>query len=684
MAASSIEAIRSELLMEAKASPNLLSDLAGLEAYIAESYRARSIAELLQNADDAGATRVAICTTADSLIVANDGRPFTANDLLALCRSASSTKGRGTSIGYRGIGFKSVVEFATTVHLLSGGYALSFSRERTRSEIPAATRVPLVRIPHELLDDELGKTAKHVDSLREEGFTTVFSFPGARTSAIDEELETFDASGLLFLRSVAQLLFRGNVSEAIVVNRRRLEAGATLARLTSSTRRGTWLVFGETSGASVACPVEDHRGAPGVFHAFLPTEEPSGFGASLHADFSTDPSRRRIVVDDHSRAAAAEVGHRLAEILGDAATATRADHPAVQAIPALVPKEDPRLAELQRRSVRVLVLQAMRGRAPSQIGRWRSKPEWLNGADFALLVRAADGLPIPGPLAAVEALVPLLKYLGAQDAKPDELLSAAANVQVSAQGCAELVAQLVARHAAGVLSLDRERLLQLEVWETPSGVQSIRHVVDDSLPLADRFLERLSEHSVPVRDLSKLLGYLVGDAAARRLTQGHEAGLAAVSAPSASSDAGGHAPLPDRSTASGQSRPGALTLSRWRSAEEQALAILNSQGYKLADVSRQNLGFDLSGQDAHGQPVFVEVKSVPLMGGSFHLTNNEYATAQACGSRYIIALVRQAEKEVELALIVDPLARLKFGKQCRQWVWECPDYTVSSTAFPVS
>jgi hypothetical protein len=52
-----LDQIRVPLLEEAKNSPLLLSDLAGLEQYIAESYDARSFIELLQNADDAGATR---------------------------------------------------------------------------------------------------------------------------------------------------------------------------------------------------------------------------------------------------------------------------------------------------------------------------------------------------------------------------------------------------------------------------------------------------------------------------------------------------------------------------------------------------------------------------------------------------------------------------------------------------
>ena len=72
-----LSAVRNSLLEEARSSPALLSDLAGLEHYIAESYNARSFVELLQNADDAEASRVAIQRVGELLVVANDGREFT-------------------------------------------------------------------------------------------------------------------------------------------------------------------------------------------------------------------------------------------------------------------------------------------------------------------------------------------------------------------------------------------------------------------------------------------------------------------------------------------------------------------------------------------------------------------------------------------------------------------------------
>ena len=142
--------LRESLIDEAKSSPMLLSDLAGLEAYVSESYNSRSFIELLQNADDAKATKFYV---GDYLFVANNGRPFNIKDLESLCRSASSNKVRGTTIGYRGIGFKSVVSFAKEVHLISGDFEITFSKELSKQIIPQASKVPLIRIPHELKKD---------------------------------------------------------------------------------------------------------------------------------------------------------------------------------------------------------------------------------------------------------------------------------------------------------------------------------------------------------------------------------------------------------------------------------------------------------------------------------------------------------------------------------------------------
>ena len=72
--------VRDELLGEAQRSPGLLADLANLERYIAETHSARSFIELLQNADDAEATRFLVTRQGEWLVCANDGRAFSRQD----------------------------------------------------------------------------------------------------------------------------------------------------------------------------------------------------------------------------------------------------------------------------------------------------------------------------------------------------------------------------------------------------------------------------------------------------------------------------------------------------------------------------------------------------------------------------------------------------------------------------
>ncbi len=131
-----LEQLRNEFLHEAQSAPKLFKDLAKVEQYIAESYKTRALIELIQNADDAQSTSFGLHEIDNGFIVGNNGRTFTAEDLESLCRSGSSNKQRGgNTIGYRGIGFKSVVNIANTISVFSGEFNFSF--DRARQSLPA-------------------------------------------------------------------------------------------------------------------------------------------------------------------------------------------------------------------------------------------------------------------------------------------------------------------------------------------------------------------------------------------------------------------------------------------------------------------------------------------------------------------------------------------------------------------
>ena len=84
-----INSLRNEFIQEANSAPKLFKDLAKVEQYIGESYKTRSFIELIQNADDAQATTFGVHGFSNGFIVANNGRPFTIEDLEAICRSGS-------------------------------------------------------------------------------------------------------------------------------------------------------------------------------------------------------------------------------------------------------------------------------------------------------------------------------------------------------------------------------------------------------------------------------------------------------------------------------------------------------------------------------------------------------------------------------------------------------------------
>lgn len=237
------ECIREKLLSEAKLSPQLLSDLAGLESYVAESYDSRSFIELLQNADDAKSTSFLVKRIEQFLIVANNGNPFSLEDVEAICRSAASNKSRGSSIGYRGIGFKSVVGIANEVHIISEGLKLTFSRELTAHEIPAADKVPLIRIPHQIKKEVLNDIEKEVLSLKNEGYITFFVFSDLTVNSIEHEFDNFDPLSMLFLRNINKLQLQGSQEECFYIRKKRTDQRIVLARLEGIKHKSNWIII---------------------------------------------------------------------------------------------------------------------------------------------------------------------------------------------------------------------------------------------------------------------------------------------------------------------------------------------------------------------------------------------------------------------------------------------------------
>jgi len=671
-----LDIVRSSLLEEARQSPHLLSDLAGLEQYIAESYDSRSFAELLQNADDAGASRFVIQRAGQHLLVANDGRVFTRGDFESLCRSAASNKERGTSIGFRGIGFKSVVGIAKTIHLFSGELAVTFSRERTASEIPQAKRVPLIRIPHPVQHVERAPFASALTSILHEGLSTVFVFGDLVATGIESEFAAFDPTSLLFLRNVRQMEIRTNVEEIVTIRRETVDETTQKIRLATSEAVRWWTILTENDMALAfahddagICRLEEQQA---VVHAFLPTHEPTGLAVKINGDISTDPSRTRVVLDERTLAGIDRIAQLIVKMLMESLAGDDLSLDTLPFIKALVPTSDPRAFAFQRRSFKTELLAAIKKAAQAKVQNLQCRPSWLNAADFEQMASAAGTKIIPCHLEEIDGLIGFLRYLGVTEAKLDNLLPALTSVSLSVPGCAEIASHLVALYTTKAITpsyIQRE----WKIWPIEDSVVSLHEAAQLAKPLARRFVDMVVERIAGRQEFRRFIEGLTDTRVADALLPEEQAGRALDVTPATLHDA--------VMGSSSKQRP--VTLKRWRNAEQQVLALLIEWKWQVSDVSHQNVGYDIEGRSPEGKPSFIEVKSINYVGEAFTLTSNEEAVARDKGDAYVIALVCQHKDTIEIAFIRDPANRLKFIHQCKQWVWECSEYDFRPETFGV-
>ena len=87
--------------------------------------RTHFLFELLQNAEDEGATHVRLFLEKNQFVIEHDGNPFSKEDVISITKVAKSTKNGPESgtIGKFGIGFKSVYAYTSVPRIYSESYA---------------------------------------------------------------------------------------------------------------------------------------------------------------------------------------------------------------------------------------------------------------------------------------------------------------------------------------------------------------------------------------------------------------------------------------------------------------------------------------------------------------------------------------------------------------------------------
>lgn len=268
--------------------------------------RTHFVFELLQNAEDAGATRILFRLFDDRLEVTHDGRAFNEADVRGVCGVGEGTKAEDlTQIGKFGIGFKSVYAYTKTPEIHSGGEGF---------RIENYVRPYAVSL----------KPAGH-------SWTTLFVFP-FNTDEICPEIACKEIAGrlrnlcartLLFLRRVGEIEYNLPDSKGGLYLREEVARGpgrqvSVIGQNNGKEEEESWLIFERAvpvQGKSETVPVEvsfrleaeDKAGknperltkvkdSPLV--VYFPTEKATRFGFLIQGPYRTTPSRDNIPKDD--------------------------------------------------------------------------------------------------------------------------------------------------------------------------------------------------------------------------------------------------------------------------------------------------------------------------------------------------------------------------------------------------
>lgn len=310
---------------------------------ISKQYSGREVYELLQNIDDALRGSSATVRTArfeledDWLIVSNNGNPFTLDTLIRLCQGRVSSK-QGEYIGCKGIGFRSVLNWADEVVIDSGHgesrISVKFSREyasrmfdRIKDSDHVKRQVNELNRLGIIPDFPILKAPEVVEPESKEFDTVIRLHLKADKSvrkSIVGALRDLDENILLFLPNINKIEVSIDQSERTVYSKREVGSSGTV-ELTRSDRPDSPRRFYVSSSShelqvavngtnrayvSVAIPTNDAGLSENrTMYCFFPILDlKSPFTALIHATFCLTDNRNDLDLNsEDTRAANAEL-----------------------------------------------------------------------------------------------------------------------------------------------------------------------------------------------------------------------------------------------------------------------------------------------------------------------------------------------------------------------------------------
>ncbi|WP_027430178.1 sacsin N-terminal ATP-binding-like domain-containing protein [Lachnospira multipara] len=265
------------------------------------SDRTHFLFEILQNAEDAMASKIKFILYKDRFEIRHDGRPFNEKDVIGICGMMASTKtedyiDEGTKIGHFGIGFKAVYAYTETPVIYSSNYHFRIEEYVKPYEVEAdpnlddlETKIVLpfnkASVPKEICYEEIHKGLKkkmNSDSLlilkniREIHIV----IDGTEEEInVDKEMRQKDGSGNVFDINIRTENVDGKKNE---------EDEKNYLLFTDAEKEAVTILF-SVDGKEI----KEIRNS--LIYAYFPTAKESHQNFIIHAPFDTTPARDNLI-----------------------------------------------------------------------------------------------------------------------------------------------------------------------------------------------------------------------------------------------------------------------------------------------------------------------------------------------------------------------------------------------------
>ncbi len=396
-------------------------------------------------------------------------------------------------------------------------------------------------------------------------------------------------------------------------------------------------------------------------------------GVLINGNFSTDPSRRHLIFESETKESIKQSSFQIVKLIKECIN--NEDKDSIGIINSLVPYSDPRMLQFAKNSFTKFLLDEMKLVDIEFFRQMKLPPSWLNHNDYLKLIPNTSN-SLDNKHYSIDGFISLLKFLGASENNFDEIKNTINLADISVLGCVQITQYLFKSILTFSNAKDSE-ILNLKILFSGGTRKSISELNEESR-LDDSFVSLLLENGLTEFDIKQVLNKFSLTIPIKSEQNTSEQSNLTIDKKENMFSVDEWFKNSSRQENYNTSQP---TLKKWRSAEEQTLEILNLNGVKLEDVSKQNIGFDLNGTDPNGNEIQIEVKSITLPGQKFRLTNNEIAVAQVKQKSFFVAIVRQTDEFLEIALVSDPVNNLSLNRQCVQWIWECESYEYKPLKF---